>query len=216
MGPRRRTPGPPPCRWPDRDVSTASRLTRSERAAVTRHELLLAAERRFFRDGYHGTSLDDVADEAGYTKGAVYSTFKSKAGLFMAVFEVVIERRLEELRALLSPHAGDDAKLRALAEQPIDERNAQFLLLTIEFWVHAAREPAVLDEFALRYRMMRSKLREMAPEGRSFDAERWAMVTLALSNGLALERLIDPTGVPGDLMAVVQRRLLGPPPAADG
>ena len=41
------------------------RLTRAERTAHTRSELLAAAERRFFVHGYHGTSLDDIADEAG-------------------------------------------------------------------------------------------------------------------------------------------------------
>ena len=201
-------------------MATAARLTRSERAALTRRELLVAAEKRFFRDGYHGTTLDDIADEAGYTKGAVYSTFKSKGGLFMALFELIVERRVEELRLLLDPHPDDAAKLAALAKQPVDERNSQFLLLTIEFWVHAAREPALLDEFSERYRNLRAKLAEMAPEHRSFDAERWATVTLALSNGLALERLIDPAGVPDDLMASVQRRLLktspGPDPATGG
>lgn len=196
-------------------MATAGRLTRSERAALTRRELLVAAERRFFRDGYHGTSLEDIADEAGYTKGAVYSTFKSKGGLVIALFDEIVDRRVEELRRLLAPHESDDAKLKALAGQPVDERNSQFLLLTIEFWVHAAREPALLDEFSQAYRRLRAKLAGMAPEHSSFDEEHWALVTLALSNGLALERLIDPAGVPSDLMATVQRRLLGPrtPPA---
>jgi AcrR family transcriptional regulator len=197
-------------------VATAARLTRSERAALTRRELLVAAERRFFRDGYHGTTLDDIADEAGYTKGAVYSTFKSKAGLFLTLFDEIVDRRVEELRQMLSPHPDDDSKLAALAAQPVDERNSQFLLLSIEFWVHAAREPALLDEFSKRYRRLRAKLQELAPEGRSFGEEQWAIVTLALSNGLALERLIDPGGVPDDVMASVQRRLLGPRSPAAG
>ena len=194
-------------------MATAARLTRGERAALTRRELLSAAEQRFFRDGYHGTTLDDIADEAGYTKGAVYSTFKSKGGLVLALFDEIVDRRVEELRALLAPHPDDDSKLKALASQPVDERNSQFLLLTIEFWVHAAREPALLAEFSERYRRLRRKLTELKPEHSSFDAEHWALVTLALSNGLALERLIDPAGVPDDLMALVQRRLLAPIPA---
>ena len=104
MGTRRRARSPRP-RPPHADagVSTA-RLTRPERAALTRRELLDAAQLRFFRDGYHATSLDDIADEAGYTKGAVYGTFKSKAGLFLALFDEVVERRVEEIRRLLAPH----------------------------------------------------------------------------------------------------------------
>lgn len=185
-----------------------ARATRAERSAQTRSELLAAAERRFFVHGYHGTTLDDIADEAGYTKGAVYSTFKSKAGLFLALFDEVMERRLEELRELLDPH-DDDARLRALAERPTDERNTQFLLLAIEFWTHAAREPAVLAEFSARYRRFRAGVAALGPQDSALGADRWAIVTLALANGLALERLIDPTGVPGDLMAAVQARIAG-------
>jgi AcrR family transcriptional regulator len=190
-------------------VATAPKLTRAERSAVTRRELLDVAERRFFRDGYHGTTLDDIADEAGYTKGAVYSIFKSKGGLFLALFDEVVDRRVEEIRVMFAPHDDDDAKLAALAAQPVDARNSQFLLLTIEFWVHAARERALLDGFAASYRRLRAKLAELAPDEAPFDERRWAIVTLALSNGMALERLIDPDGVPDDLMASVQRRLLG-------
>jgi AcrR family transcriptional regulator len=189
-------------------VATEARLTRTERAALTRRDLLAVAERRFFRDGYHGTTLDDIADEAGYTKGAVYSTFKSKGGLFLALFDEIVDRRVEELRLLLAAHEDEEAKLAALAKQPADGGRSQFLLLTIEFWVHAARDPALLDAFSQGYRRLRSKLAEIAPAGAPFDEQRWAIISLAVSNGLALERLIDPDGVPNDLMASVQRRLL--------
>lgn len=184
-----------------------ARPTRAERSAQTRAELLAAAERRFFVHGYHATTLDDIADEAGYTKGAVYSTFKSKAGLFLALFDEVMERRLEELRALLGPHPDDESRFRALAERPVDERNTQFLLLAIEFWTHAAREPAVLEKFSARYRRFRAGLAAIGPRDSSLGSERWAIVSLALANGLALERLIDPDGVPSDLMAAVQARI---------
>jgi len=83
------------------------------------------------------------------------------------------------------------------------------VLLSIEFWVHAARESALLDAFSERYRRLRTSLAELAPQEGPLDPQRWALVTLALSNGFALERLIDPDGVPGDLMADVQARLLG-------
>jgi AcrR family transcriptional regulator len=192
-------------------MAGATRLTRSERAAQTRHGLLRAAERRFFRDGYHGTTLDEVADDAGFTKGAVYSTFKSKGGLFLALLDDVIERRLKEIRALVDAHGNSPEMLAALARQPVEERNTQFLLLSIEFLVHAAREPELLDGFAQRHRRLRESLAQIGPEGSQLGGpERWAMVTLALSNGFALERLIDPDSVPEDLMATVQGRLLQP------
>ena len=192
-------------------MAATARLTRAERSARTRGELLDAALRRFFEAGYHATTVDDIADDAGYTKGAVYSTFGSKAELFLALFDDIVDRRLAAARAIIDrDDAGSEASLRALADQPVEEHNARFLLLSIEFWVHAAREPALLAAFSERYRRLRTSLAELAPAASPLDPPRWALVTLALSNGFALERLIDPDGVPGDLMADVQARLLAP------
>ena len=194
-------------------MPATARLTRAERSAQTRGELLTAAQRRFFEAGYHATTLDDVAVDAGYTKGAVYSTFGSKAGLFLALFDDIVDQRLAATRAIIDGgDSGSEASLQALAAQPVDERNARFLLLSIEFWVYAAREPAVMEAFAERYRRLRASLAALAPADSPIDPRRWAVVTLALSNGFALERLIDPDGVPDDLMADAQARLL----AGDG
>jgi len=189
--------------------ATTTRLTRVQRTALTRRELLDVAERRFFRDGYHATTLEGIADEAGYTKGAVYSTFKSKGGLFLALLDDVVERRLGEFRTLVAEHGIGEQILAALAQQPVDERNTQFSLLSIEFLVHAAHEPALLREFAARYRRLRSGLAEIGPAADGLGgSQRWAVVTMALSNGLVLERLIDPDAVPDDVMATAQARLL--------
>jgi AcrR family transcriptional regulator len=189
------------------------RLTRSERAALTRRGLLEVAERRFFTDGYHGTSLDDIAEEAGYTKGAVYSAYQSKAGLFLALLDEVIERRLAETRRLLDENPTGEAKLAALARQPVDERNVRFSQLSIEFLVHARRDPTLLADYAERHRRLRSSMAALAPCDGVLGPTGWALVTLALSNGLALERLIDPDGVPDNLMATVQS-LIAPPQGA--
>ena len=66
--------------------------TRADRRSETRAQLIAVAERRFTADGYHATSLDAVADDAGFTKGAVYSNFSSKEDLFFAVYERRVER----------------------------------------------------------------------------------------------------------------------------
>jgi AcrR family transcriptional regulator len=189
---------------------TTTRLTRSERTALTRRELLQAAERHFFERGYHGTTLEDIADDAGYTKGAVYSTFGSKAALFLAFFDEFNDRRLSETRGLMSEHETGEDVLAALARQPVEQANARFLLLSIEFWIHAAREPELLEAFSARYRDLRESLARSAPQFTVLGRERWAIATLALSNGLALARLIDPAGVPDDVMAAVQAQIARP------
>jgi AcrR family transcriptional regulator len=188
----------------------ATRLTRAERAAATRRDLLEVAERRFFADGYHATRLDDIAEEAGYTKGAVYSAYQSKAGLFLAVYDRVVETRILEIRELLSAHETEADRLDALARQPVDDRNGRFLVLAIEFFTHAAHDDDLLEAIATRHLDLRASLAELAPTTGPLSPDAWAVMTLALSNGLALERLISPAGVPGDLMASVQRSVVLP------
>src|SRR5919109_3815180 len=78
--------------------------TRVERQARTRDELIAAAERLFSARGFGRTSLDAVADEAGYTKGAVYSNFASKEDLFFAVYERRVERFVTEAEQVLGEH----------------------------------------------------------------------------------------------------------------
>jgi AcrR family transcriptional regulator len=61
------------------------RFSRAEAQSETRRQLLRAASRLFLRDGFVATSLANIADEAGVTKGAVYSNFESKEALFLAL-----------------------------------------------------------------------------------------------------------------------------------
>ena len=75
-------------------------LSREERRAQTRSELIDAAEELFSEDGFRLTTLDRVADAAGYTKGAVYSNFASKEDLYVAVADALAwAYRLDAKRA---------------------------------------------------------------------------------------------------------------------
>jgi len=205
-----------PARRPDADrrsgLMPRSRLTRSERAALTRHELLEAAEGLFYRDGYHGTTLEAIAEDAGYTTGAVYSAFDNKADLFLALVDIVIHRRMKSIATLFDGRPEGQSMLSALAERQIDQRDDQWFLVMIEFCVHAAREPVLREQVAVRYRRVRAGLARMAIEGTPLGADGWALVTLALANGLTIERLIEPHAVPADVMAAAQRLLYPPRP----
>lgn len=178
------------------------RLTRPERAALTRRALLDAAEHRFLADGYHATSLEAIAADAGYTKGAIFAAFQSKSGLFLTLCDELFARRVEQIQALFEHFPTAEMRLAALAAQPIDPRNERWLLLAIEFWTQSARNPALLADFARRYQRMHTGLAELAAQDPGpLGAQHWATIALALTNGLTLERLIDPDGVPHDLMA---------------
>lgn len=182
------------------------RLTRAERKALTRSELLKAAEELFVRQGYHGTSLDQVAERAGYTKGAVYSAFNSKADLFLAVFDVIVDRRLEGLRAVFAKHKSLESQVSAFAQEPPRPETGRWFTLAIEFWSHAAHDPELRSEFARHWRRLREGLRELIAWQRwggedGLTPDRGAMAIMALAFGVSVERLIDAEAVPGDLMA---------------
>src|SRR4029453_14661719 len=73
----------------------------------TREGLVDAAEPLFTTNGFHATSVDAVADAAGYTKGAVYSNFASKEDLFFAVYARRVDRRVEEMEQTLAGFRSD-------------------------------------------------------------------------------------------------------------
>src|SRR5450755_4962668 len=73
---------------------TPLRLRRAERRELTRSQILDAAERVFAREGLGGASVEAIAEEAGYSHGAIYSNFKSKEDLFFVLVEERIDARL--------------------------------------------------------------------------------------------------------------------------
>jgi AcrR family transcriptional regulator len=68
-----------------------------EEAEITRQNLLKAALVVFSRRGYNATRLEDIADEAGVTRGALYHHFGDKESLFLAVFDAVEQARVEAI-----------------------------------------------------------------------------------------------------------------------
>jgi AcrR family transcriptional regulator len=92
----------------------AQRLTRTESREQTRRRLLEAAAVLFAQKGYQGTSVDDVAESAGYSKGALYYNFETKDELFKALVDENITRMISGLEAALEGAPTIEAKLEAL------------------------------------------------------------------------------------------------------
>src|SRR5512132_2261999 len=117
----------------------AVRLSRAERRQQTREELLTAAEACFVSHGFHPTSVDQVAEQAGYTRGAVYSNFASKEDLFFSVYERRVEGFLPELeRALAGAADVGEALLSVTAAHRRRREHEQdgWLAVFLEFWTH--------------------------------------------------------------------------------
>ena len=185
--------------------------TREDRRNRTRAELIAVAERRFSADGYHATSLDAVADEAGFTKGAVYSNFSSKEDLFFAVYERRVERSLAA--AAHVPEANDvDAAVREQVAAAAARRDHDdgWLAVFLEFWTHVLRHPEHRARFAeLHARAMEpfvGALDRLAGERGAvpgLDSRQLATALMGVSTVLGLERMTRPDVVGPDLAVKV-------------
>ncbi len=175
-------------------------LRRSQQSAETREALLAAGRAVFARDGYHGASLDRVAAEAGFTKGAVYASFDTKANLLLAIYE---RRNLERARAMAAASKDvaslEELRRRLLAEWRTGlEQERGWALLRIEFWTHAARDPALRDRLRAAHLIVREALARAltdvaarAGESLPVPAQDLAAMVMALGNGLNLESFLD-------------------------
>ena len=198
------------CQWAARSGYhlRMPRLTRSERQAQTRAELLQAAKARFLAMGYAATTLEDIADDAGYSKGAVYSNFPDKPTLCGEVLDLIHHEKKSAIAEAL--RAGDslDSRLSALT-QWLDENlgDMGWTMLEFEFVVlsrhdpHLARKVAELRADA--HQMAAAALRD-AVETLDVDIdvdepavdkllEDAADLVLSTGIGLSVQRAVDPT-----------------------
>lgn len=193
------------------------RLRRDERRSQTREQLLDAAVDVFNRLGYSGASLEAVADAAGYTKGAVYSNFATKAELFRAVMERTQGGRASASEVLMRERSlGEFIDLMGglIADQAANE--ATFDLLTIEFWLAAMRDPALRAELAEGYRVMRQSLAPVIEGGLAADGVRstfgsseLATLVSAIGTGILLQYYLEPGAVDPELLPRSLRLLFG-------
>jgi AcrR family transcriptional regulator len=187
-----------------------SRLTNQERLALTRQRLLAAAATVFARRGYHSASVEEVAREGGYSTGAVYHHFKGKEDLFLALFEEHVTERIRDYAETFArgrdtgqqARGGADRWMAFLREEP------DFFPLYVEFWAAAVRDPKLRSRFAARLGAFRDTFARQIEQGAEDAgvelppgfAQRFGIVVNALGNGMALEKLVDPDGVPDELL----------------
>ena len=72
-------------------------MTREQSRANTRERLLASARRAFARNGFHGASVEEIASDAGFSTGALYSNFEGKEDLFLVLMEREIDEHAREL-----------------------------------------------------------------------------------------------------------------------
>jgi AcrR family transcriptional regulator len=208
----------------------ATLLTRRERQRQTREQLLAAASAVFARRGYHVASVEEIAAEAGFSTGAVYSNFAGKQELFLALADREVAERIAELDALAeSVEAGGDAAAEAGRRfRELLERDRDWPLLFYEFWSFGVRNARIQEQFATRRAAVEEALAQTLERMAlqlgfqlRFPAPVLAKAVGAALNGLAFERAADPGAIPDAVFAEFVVAVLGcsiavgPPPAND-
>jgi AcrR family transcriptional regulator len=189
-----------------------ARLTREQSRANTRERLLRAARSVFARSGFHGASVEEIASEAGFSTGALYSNFTGKEDLFLVLMEREINEHAREISEAVRTRASMAERATGGARQwmTMIEREPEVLLLFMEFWAYGVRDAQVRPKVAARFAQVRELLTRLIADGvREFDleldipAEQLAVAIDALADGIARQKLADPDAVPDELMGRV-------------
>lgn len=203
------------------------RLTREQSREQTRQRLLDAAQELFLAKGYLASSVEDIAEAAGYTRGAFYSNFGSKSEMFLELLRRDHESHMNEMSALFQDQATRaEMEARVVAYYSQIHRENKCFLLWMEAKLQAARDPAFRQGFLSFQREQRATIAEFA---RHFSArvgtpltmppEQLALGLLALSEGMQFSYAFDPQAVSADLTQAVlagffERVVFGQPPGA--
>jgi AcrR family transcriptional regulator len=185
------------------DPETPAVARRTPRAEV-RRRLREAAAQEFAERGYGESRLEDIAARAGFTKGAVYSNFKSKQELFGSVLADRAETELGAVMGHLAETddvegAAADAARHVAGEITGDTERGQ---LGLEFASRARRDEQVRAVLIPLRRAQRQTAAEVfaAVAGRlggdaAVDPELAGLIVHCLCNGLSMEHAVDPEGV---------------------
>ncbi len=176
-------------------------LTRKEKQEKTRSALLSSAAKLICRKGISHASVEDVATDAGYTKGAFYANFKSKEELFLVMLDQRYAAELERLEAGLPGEGAPAEEVRESAEDFIRfvRTDPQWPRLYFEFVTYAARNPEFREELATRDRAMREGVAEIIrnwaadfPGEPPFPYEDLAMMLFCMADGFLMAQLKEP------------------------
>jgi AcrR family transcriptional regulator len=192
------------------------RLTRTERNTQNRERILAAARRVFLERGYYGATLEQIAEEAGFTKGAVYSRFEGKADLFLALLEDRIAERARE-NIEVTEGVPADRVFTTLFENfiRVNLTEPEWPLLVIEFRVHAGRDEELNRRYAALHERtidaladLLASLYERTGDEMLMPPRQMGELVMAMGSGIQLERAASPDALGGELIAELLTELL--------
>lgn len=200
-------------------------MPKQERAEETRRRILEAAQETFASQGYQATSVSEICQRAGVTKGAFFYHFPTKHALFLAL----LEDWLSQLDQYLNPdrYLGNNVaqSLYAMADllKAGLTQGRDYLPMFLEFWLQAARDPVVWQATIEPYRRYRAFFANLYLQGMNegslctADPSLAAVAMVSLALGLLLQGLMDHESVNWEEAAPAAFRwvlsLMAPDPA---
>jgi AcrR family transcriptional regulator len=191
------------------EVTGVRKLTPEMRRDQTRAYLLEAAAAVFAARGFHGATLDEIAEAAGFTKGAIYSNFGSKEDLFLALVEQREQAMLDQFFSAAAPGATTAEVIDSISDvyRRLTPTTTEWALWE-EFLLYSLRNPelrAKLDAtgkaaFAALVALVRQRFDD-AGVIPPVPVEDMARLYIAIFDGLARQRALNPDDVPDDLFA---------------
>ncbi len=180
------------------------------RSEETRSKILNAATRLFSQYGYDATGVADICSAAGVSKGAFYHHFPSKQAMFLALLHTWLDGLNRQFTAARSesgsvPQALMD--MSSMASSVFQDAQGR-LPMIIEFWVQAARDPAVWHETVEPYRLYERFFTALIKQGiqegslKDIHPETAARSIVALAMGMLLQGMMDPSAARWDEMLI--------------
>ena len=166
-----------------------------------------SAARVFSRRGLERASVDEIAEDAGFTKGAFYANFASKEEIFLAMLDERFAERLAEIERISTGDAEPQEQARRVGSGFGDYLRAdpEWQRLFFEFAAYAARDERFRAELVKRYRLLQERIADVYRRGLDrhglkspIPVEHVAAMTFAMANGAAFEMLLDPEALPED------------------
>ncbi|HEU4656148.1 MAG TPA: TetR/AcrR family transcriptional regulator [Capillimicrobium sp.] len=161
------------------------------------------------RRGLARTSLEEIAETAGFTKGAVYANFGSRDELLLAMLDERFAERLAALERVFASSEAPEHQARRAGEDftRVFAADPEWQRLFFELAVHAAADETFRVALVARHRAMRERIaalleRRLAELGIDppMPVRDITLMAFAMVNGVALEAMLEPGDVPDDLL----------------
>ena len=181
-------------------VVPVEKLTPERRRQQTRDVLIAAATEVFARRGFEGASLEEIAETAGFTRGAIYKNFDGKEDLFFAVIDLLNEQVIEAFRAIAAesatPSEWDISRLAELWRASVSE--SELFAMGKEYELYVLRNPDARPRAVAHHRKQRqlvaafiAEVAEHSGMTLRLPAVTLAGIILAAADGLTYSARID-------------------------